>query len=206
MRSRARRLDPRAGVCPQPPTKDRSLPGPLLRSDGAERNAGPGRTGRARLPIVPKNVDPYALLGVPRDASDDEIRRAYEKEINRAHRDGATRHAVEVSQAFDTLSQPHRRAAYDRHGIAPVRERSPGAAPPPRSWRQEAASYRPEPRRRRRPLLRAFALLWRFGPALVVASVVLNVPPASRDVAVHLSSELGQRFAHAITPTAPATR
>lgn len=33
------------------------------------------------------------------------------------------------------LSDPARRALFDRHGLAPVRERSPGAAVPPTPWR-----------------------------------------------------------------------
>ena len=79
--------------------------------------------------------DPYALLDVPRDASPERIRRAYELEVQRAHRNGATAHAVALSSAYDTLSDPARRALFDRHGLAPVRERSPGAATPPTPWR-----------------------------------------------------------------------
>lgn len=73
----------------------------------------------------------YRLLGVAPDAATDDIRWAYERELNRALRDGATRHAEELVQAWETLSNPKRRAVYDRHGLLPVRERSPGAAPLP---------------------------------------------------------------------------
>jgi hypothetical protein len=76
--------------------------------------------------------DPYELLGVPRDASDARIRAAYELEVNRATRDGAIRYAAELSAAYDSISSARRRALYDRHGFAPIHERSPGAAPPPR--------------------------------------------------------------------------
>lgn len=73
----------------------------------------------------------YRLLGVAPDAATDDIRWAYERQLNRALRDGATRHAEELVQAWETLSDPKRRAVYDRHGLLPVRERSPGAAPLP---------------------------------------------------------------------------
>lgn len=79
--------------------------------------------------------DPYKLLDVPRDASPERIRRAYELEVQRAHRSGATAHAVALSRAYDTLSDSARRALFDRHGLAPVRERSPGAAAAPTPWR-----------------------------------------------------------------------
>jgi hypothetical protein len=79
--------------------------------------------------------DPYELLGVPHDASDERIRAAYELEINRATRDGAIRYAAELSAAYDTISSARRRALYERHGFTAIRERSPGSAPPPRDWR-----------------------------------------------------------------------
>ena len=76
-------------------------------------------------------TSPYELLGVPVDASPERIRRADELEVARAHRNGATRHAVGLSGAFDVLSSPARRALYDRHGFTAVRERSLGALTPP---------------------------------------------------------------------------
>lgn len=91
--------------------------------------------------------DPYELLGVPRDASDERIRAAYELEVNRATRDGAFRFAAELATAYETISTPNRRALYERHGLPALRERSPGAAPPPRSWRDTSTE---PPRRRRR--------------------------------------------------------
>ena len=56
---------------------------------------------------------------------------------------GATRHAIEISAAFDTLSQAGRRELSDRHGKVAVRERSPGASPPPTPWR--IAKHEPRP-------------------------------------------------------------
>ena len=104
------------------------------------------------------------LLGVPVDASAERIRQAYELEVSRAHREGAMRHAVELSKAYDTLSVPSCRALYDRHGLAAVRERSPGAARPPTPWR--IAQYQPiavqsdvvRRGRRNKPLLLVFSI------------------------------------------------
>jgi len=92
--------------------------------------------------------DPYELLGVPRDATDERIRAAYELEVNRATREGAFRYAAELATAYETISTSKRRALYDRHGFTAIRERSPGAAPPPRSWR--AAPNEPVRSTRRR--------------------------------------------------------
>jgi hypothetical protein len=86
--------------------------------------------------------DPYELLGVPRDASDERIKVAYELAINRATRDGAIRYAAELSAAYDTISSARRRALYERHGFTAIRERSPGSAAPPRDWR---VMQQPEP-------------------------------------------------------------
>jgi hypothetical protein len=79
--------------------------------------------------------DLYELLGVAHDASTSEIKRAYELALNRAHRDGAIRHAEDLVQAFATLADSRRRAAYDRHGLTPLHERSPGATPSVMPWR-----------------------------------------------------------------------
>ncbi|MDQ1743648.1 MAG: hypothetical protein QOE23_1987, partial [Pseudonocardiales bacterium] len=69
----------------------------------------------------------------------------------RATRDGAIRYAAELSAAYDNISSARRRALYDRHGLAAIHERSPGAAPPPRprDW-QAAGLHQPAPGRRSR--------------------------------------------------------
>lgn len=103
--------------------------------------------------------DPYELLGVPRDASDARIRAAYELEVNRATRDGAIRYAAELSTAYDTIANAKRRALYERHGFAAIRERSPGTAPPPppRDW-QATGLHAPAPVHRSRRGVKAAAI------------------------------------------------
>ena len=63
----------------------------------------------------------YAVLGVSSAASQDEIKKAYRKEAlrwhpdkNPAHKEEATRRFTEISQAYEVLSNPDKRASYDR--------------------------------------------------------------------------------------------
>lgn len=64
--------------------------------------------------------DPYTVLGIARTASADEVKSAYRKLAKQLHPDlnpGAqdvARRFQEVTDAYDLLSDPARRAAYDR--------------------------------------------------------------------------------------------
>ena len=67
--------------------------------------------------------DLYAMLGVPRGASDADIKKAYRKEALRWHPDKnpeqkelAEKRFKEISQAFKVLSDANERAHYDRYG------------------------------------------------------------------------------------------
>ena len=65
-----------------------------------------------------RSPDYYEILGVPRDASQEEIRRAYLEAARRLHPDknkspGETEIFLEVQQAYEVLSNPKRRKAYD---------------------------------------------------------------------------------------------
>ena len=57
----------------------------------------------------------YDTLGVPRDATDDIIKQAYRKLAAKHHPDkgGDTAKFQEIQHAYDTLSDPHKRAQHD---------------------------------------------------------------------------------------------
>jgi hypothetical protein len=79
--------------------------------------------------------DPYVVLGVGRHASPAEIAHAYRRTARATHPDSSARGAGSAagfraaSDAYETLRDPERRAAYDR--AHPPARLSDTASPPP---------------------------------------------------------------------------
>jgi hypothetical protein len=141
--------------------------------------------------------DPYVILGVPRDASEEQIRSAYRGLVRRLHPDASGSHETaeafrKVTEAYDVLrgqagggqgvAIPIRRSATPRQASAEPLGRRPAG--------RRAARVRPEPLGRRpspaaaEPLLRAapeVAPLRRsaasWGPARGARSLLWELQP-----------------------------
>ncbi|HLG67376.1 MAG TPA: J domain-containing protein [Acidimicrobiales bacterium] len=87
------------------------------------------------MPGAAETHDLYRLLGVPPDATDDEIKRAYRKKARELHPDArpddpeAEAKFKEVSLAYEVLRDPERRARYDRYGPEGVFGQPAGGGP-----------------------------------------------------------------------------
>jgi molecular chaperone DnaJ len=70
--------------------------------------------------------DLYEVLGVQRDASLEHIKKAYRGLVNKWHpdrhppgkKDECTQRMIEITAAYEILSDPEQREAYDRHGFS----------------------------------------------------------------------------------------
>ena len=67
--------------------------------------------------------DFYEVLGVSRSASEDELKKAFRRLAKQYHPDtnkeqGAEARFIEINEAYEVLSDPQKRAAYDRYGHA----------------------------------------------------------------------------------------
>jgi DnaJ family protein B protein 4 len=80
--------------------------------------------------------DYYALLGVPKDASAEQIKKGYRKEAIRYHPDknpdnkqAAEERFKKISKAYEVLSDEQKRAVYDRYGESGLEGHGGGGGP-----------------------------------------------------------------------------
>lgn len=98
-------------------------------ANGRDGNARSAQSGsdkeRELVQRILRTKDYYDILGVPRSASDDDLKKAYRKLALALHPDKNKAQKAEeafklVNKAFDTLSDANKREAYNRFGEAAV--------------------------------------------------------------------------------------
>ena len=74
------------------------------------------------------NVDLYGILGVPRDVSPEDMKRAYKKLCIQHHPDkgGDENEFKKVSEAYNILKDPEKRRVYDQYGLEGLRQGAGG--------------------------------------------------------------------------------
>ena len=134
-----------------------------------------------------KYKDYYSILGVERTASEDDIKKAYRKLAKKFHPDvskesGAEEKFKEIAEAYATLKDKEKRAAYDQLG-----SHSSGQEfrPPPDWWKQFGESQSGFENIDLGDLFAGFAA----GPGRRRSRGDMRIPGEDYEVAVHITLE-----------------
>jgi curved DNA-binding protein CbpA len=103
-------------------------------------------------------VDPYCLLDIAPDATSGQITAAHRRAAMSSHPDrgGSTAEFIRVQRAFEVLSDPHRRAFYDRWGVVELIDLTDAGADrdgrggPPTGWAGQPGASTGRRRQRQR--------------------------------------------------------
>ena len=84
---------------------------------------------------MPATRDYYEVLGVPRDASADDVKKAFRSKARDVHPDTSDHENAEelfkeLNEAYEVLSDPQKRSNYDQYGTADPRAGGFGGPPP----------------------------------------------------------------------------
>jgi len=123
-------------------------------------------------------LDPYAILGVARDASQAEIQQAYRRLAKRYHPDlhqtsKTTEPMQRLNQAWATLSDPARRARHDSDQSRSATWRADAWSRAPRSARQAASASGPPQTPEAERVGQLSGIRWPAVVAAVVAGIVV---------------------------------
>lgn len=140
-------------------------------------------------------MDPYSVLGVSRDASQDEVKKAYRRKARENHPDlnpndpNAAERMNEVNEAYDRIMNPEKYAAADRRASA-------------------ASAGLPAPRRRARRGMqdtgeRTPSAAPRAAARTGAVSRVTPIPPVARTVGREASASISTTFSDTVPPRRP---